>query len=130
MDENRIVELVCARLVAMGCEIDQRLTTTEKGIDVVAHSLESGHTFFVEAKGGTSSRDGSARFGRTYSLSQVFDRVAKGVFTCHELRVKFSNRENEHVVLAVPDTKDFRTYLEPVLGQLKSAGIDVWFERA
>ncbi len=130
MDENEVVISVCTRLVAMGCKIDRQLTTKEKGIDVVAHNLASGHKFFVEAKGGTSSRDGSARFGRAYSLSQVFDRAAKGVFTCLELRAKYSDRENEHVILAVPDSISFRKYLEPILEQLKGAGIEVWFEQA
>jgi hypothetical protein len=128
MDENKVVTSVCARLEAMGCKIDQQLTTKQKGIDVIAHHLASGHKYFVEAKGGTSSRDGSARSGRAYSASQVFNRVAKGVFTCIELRAKNSNRENEHVILAVPDSESFRKYLKPTLEQLKGVGIEVWFE--
>ncbi|MBU1424216.1 MAG: hypothetical protein KKH12_05320 [Gammaproteobacteria bacterium] len=129
MDENKVVTSVCARLVAMGCKIDQQLTTKQKGIDVIAHDLVSGHKYFVEAKGSTSSRDGSARSGRAYSASQVFNRVSKGVFTCIELRAENSNRESEHVILAVPDSESFRKYLKPpILEQLKGAGIEVWFE--
>ena len=128
MDEDAVVESVCGRLVALGCHIDKRCTTKEHGIDVIAHSLTNGHKFYVEAKGGTSSRKGSARFDMPYSQSQVFNRVAKGVFTCLELRAEYPSREIEHVILAIPDTKDFHKYLDPVMRQLKDAGIEVWFE--
>jgi uncharacterized protein YbaR (Trm112 family) len=128
MDEDAIVESACSRLVDIGCHIDKRCTTKERGIDIIAHSLTNGHMFFVEAKGGTSSRKDSARFGIPYSQSQVFDRVAKGVFTCLELRAKYPIRESEHVILAIPNTKDFHKYLDPVMRQLKDAGIEVWFE--
>ena len=130
MNENAVISSVCSRLESLGCEIDHWCTTKERGIDVIAHNLSNGHKFFIEAKGGTSSREGSARFGRIYSQSQIFDRVAKGVFTCLELRAKYPNRENEHVILAIPDTQSFRAYLKPVLLQLKDAGIDVWFEQS
>ena len=86
MDENRVIEGVCSRLLSMGCEIEQRLSTTQRGIDVIARNAHSTEEFIVEAKGGTSSREGSARFGKPYTQNQVFDRVAKGVFTCIQLR--------------------------------------------
>jgi hypothetical protein len=127
MDENEIIGLVCRRLEAMGCTVTQRLTTTERGVDVIAHNPKTEEEFIVEAKGGTSSRKGSARFGNPYTQSQVFDRVAKGVFTCVQLRAEHPDREKHHVILAVPDGGWFRRYLEPVQEQLLVAGVDVWF---
>lgn len=127
MDENDVIDLVCARLVSQGYEITQRLTTVERGVDVIARNRTNEHRYFVEAKGGTSSREGSNRFGNPYTQSQVFDRVAKGVFTCLELRAKHPDRERNHILLALPDARWFRSYMTAVIAQLRDAGIDVWF---
>jgi len=86
MDENDVVNTVCEHLEAQGFVILQRLSTIEKGIDIIAKDSSSGCKLFVEAKGGTSSRKGSARFGKPHTQAQVFNRVAKGVFTCLQLR--------------------------------------------
>jgi hypothetical protein len=128
MDENAVVDSVCARLEALGCKVTQRLTTIEKGVDITAYDPKGGQQYFIEAKGGTSSRKNSPRYGRPYSQPQVFDRVAKGVFTCLRLREEHPDREKEHIILAVPDTSQFRSYLSLVNGQLEAAGIEVWFE--
>ncbi len=127
MDENDVVEQTCKRLEEQGLVIKQRLSTIERGVDIIAEDPRNGNRIYVEAKGGTSSRDGSARFGKPYTQSQVFDRVAKGVFTCFQLRAQYPSRESSRILLSVPDERLFRAYLEPVLPELKSAGIEVMF---
>lgn len=129
MDENAVVQSVCQRLEAAGCKVLECRTTTQKGIDVVAHNPSNGHYFYVEAKGGTSSRVGSNRFGSEYDQSQVFDRVSKGVFTCLELRARYPDSVKQHVILAVPDGRWFHSYLDPVLEQLRLTGVVVWFHK-
>ncbi len=128
MDENVVVANVCKRLETMGCAVTQRLSTTDRGIDIVAVDPRNGQFYYVEAKGNTSSKEGSNRFGKPYKASQVFDRVAKGVYTCLKLRAEHTDQESQHIVLAVPDTARFRRYLTPVLESLQKAGIEVWFE--
>jgi Holliday junction resolvase-like predicted endonuclease len=127
MDENAVVESVCLRMEEAGYKILERCTTTMQGIDVVAHDPSKDHHYYVEAKGGTSSRIGSARFGHEYTQSQVFDRVAKGIFTCMQLRARFSDRTNQHIVLAVPDSHWF--YIGQVMTQLIDTGIEVSFHQ-
>ena len=127
MDENAVIEVICGRLEGQGCHISQRLATTDRGVDSLARNPSSGEEFIIEAKGGTSSRNGSARFGKEYTQSQVFDRVAKGVFTCIQLRVRYPDRSKQHVILAVPEALWFRKYLEPLQPHLLEAGVEVWF---
>lgn len=127
MDENAVVEATCKILITSGCEIIRRCSTIQRGIDIIARRESSGEEFFIEAKGGTSSRTESSRYGKPYTQSQVFDRAAKGVFTCIELRTKYPNHSKQHIVLAVPDTRWFRSYLEPILLQLQTVGVQVWF---
>lgn len=127
MDENAVIESVCKLLISSGCQIVNRCNTTQRGIDVVARKESTGEEFFIEAKGGTSSRIGSPRFDKPYTQSQVFDRVAKGVFTCIELRSKHSNRSKQHIILAVPNERLFHYYLKPALPQLEASGLEIWF---
>jgi hypothetical protein len=127
MDENEIVECLCKHLSGEGYQVSQRLHTTEHGVDIIASHQASGVTLFVEAKGGTSSRRGSNRFGKEYTQSQVFDRVSKGVFTALELRALNPDRKLAEVALAVPDSRFFRRYLTPIKAQLGGAGIKVFF---
>src|SRR3954470_14031865 len=93
MDENKVITAVCAWLDAGDYDVRQRLATTEQGIDIIARHRASGRMLYIEAKGGTSSREGSPRFGKPYSQSQVFDRVAKGVFTALQLLQRRSDGE-------------------------------------
>ena len=127
MDENDVVKQTCNLLEEQGLVIKKRLSTIERGVDIVAENPRNGNTTYVEAKGGTSSRIGSARYGKPYSKSQVFDRVAKGVFTCIRLRAQYPSRESSRILLSVPDERLFRSYLEPVFMELKEAGIEIMF---
>lgn len=127
MDENTVVNATCKQLEGQGFVILQRLSTIERGIDIIAEEPSSGCKLLVEAKGGTSSIESSARFGKPYTQTQVFDRVAKGVFTCFQLRAKNPDRARYRVMLAVPDSRWFRSYLEPILAELRTAGIEAMF---
>ena len=106
MNENEITDAVCAHLTATGWQVVSRCSTTEQGIDVVAKRNEL--DCFVESKGGTSSREGSARFGKPYTESQIFDRVAKGFYTAACLRSE--KGDGPLIGLALPDTHCFRKY--------------------
>jgi hypothetical protein len=125
MDENEIISAVCSHLERTGFSIVQRLHTTEQGVDIIAKERVTGRELFVEAKGGTSSREGSNRYGKEYTQSQVFDRVAKGIFTTMQLRGAHPDGANFAVALAVPDSRWFRHYLVTVAGQLASLDIRI-----
>lgn len=108
MDENAVVEPVCSFLGENGYVIKSRCSTAERGFGVCAEK-PTGHRIHVEAKGATSSRPGSARFGKPYTETQVFDRVAKGFYTVFQMQGKGDGKAR--YVLAVPDTDWFRKYL-------------------
>jgi hypothetical protein len=126
MDENEIINVICEYLAHEGYVVHQRLHTTQRGVDIEASHAESGRMIYIEAKGGTSSREGSNRFGTPYTPSQVFDLSAKGVYAALVLRSKHPNREREEVVLAAPDTRLYRKYLTPIIDQLNDVGIEVF----
>lgn len=74
MDENAVVQAVCSFLTQNGYAIKSSCSTTERGIDVCAEKSSASQRINVKAKGGTSSHPGSNRFGKPYTVSQVFDR--------------------------------------------------------
>jgi len=128
LDENAVVTAVGKHLTLAGYEIKQQLGTTEHGIDVIALHPHSNVRVLVEAKGGTSSRLGSKRYGKPYTQNQVFDRVAKGVFTCLQLRTENPDKNMVRVILAIPEKPShFKRYVASVAPSLESAGIEVWF---
>ncbi len=122
MDENEVVEAVARYLENLGYVVKQKLTTREKGIDIIASHPEKGQ-ILVEAKGGTSTFENSARYGEAYTKSQVFDRVAKGFYTVTELKEK---NGNSTVVFAMPKTDWFEKYLGNIRNSLSALGIKVF----
>jgi hypothetical protein len=126
MDENAVIGALCTYLEANHYEVQQRLHTSQQGIDIIAKHSQTGRGIVIEAKGATSSREGSARFGLGFTATQVFDRVAKGVFTSLELRAQFPDRSQTDVGLAVPDAPGFRKYLGRVKEQLHAAGLRIF----
>jgi len=66
LTENEIVQTLAEHLRREGYRIDKQLTTLEQGVDIVAIHLATGRRLLVEAKGGTSSKEGTARFGKPF----------------------------------------------------------------
>ena len=124
IDENAVVEAVCVRLKREGHSIIRRANTTQRGIDVEAIHITSRQIVLVEAKGATSARPSSARYGSTYNGNQVFDRVAKGVYTV--LKIKQDNPW-ARVILALPDQRDFRKRANGVASRLEAVAIEIWY---
>ncbi len=62
LDENQIVDAVCLYFENKGYEVLQKLTTHEKGIDIIVRNIKTGNKILIEAKGGTSSFIDSNRF--------------------------------------------------------------------
>ena len=125
MNENEVIDAVCSHLQREGWTITQRQHTTQQGVDVIARDPRTGRECYIEAKGGTSAREGSARFGKAFSSSQVLDHVSKAVFAAIQQRTEKPDREMAEVAIAVPGDRNHRRYLEPVAQTLASAGIHV-----
>lgn len=129
LDENQVVDAVCEHLKRKGYAITSRCSTTQQGIDIVA-SKASGAPgrILLEAKGGTSSREGSARYQKGFNRTQTFDRVAKGFYTAACL-VQAHQHEGDQIALAYPDTEWVRDYLGQIRTILTALQILVFLVR-
>lgn len=110
MNEDEVVAAVSAFLKGDGWTIVSQCSAKDRGIDVVAQ--RDGEQCFIEAKGSTSSMEGSARFGKPFTKSQVFDRVAKAFYTAACLRQQKGDKAI--VGFALPNEPTFRGYAAKV----------------
>ena len=127
LNENHVVDAVCRYLETQGFVIASKCTTTDHGIDIIAKNA-SGRRLLVEAKGGTSAREGSPRYDKGFNRSQVFDRVSKGFYTAACL-LQGSPDSGDQVALAFPDTEWFRDYLGRVKTALDTLHVSVFLVR-
>lgn len=123
MNENEVIEAVCAHFTASRHIVTSRCLTTERGIDIVAK--QDGREIFIEAKGGTSAREGSSRYGKASTESQIFDRVAKGFYTAACLR--HAKGPEPIVGLAFPDSRFFRKYASKLGSSAKALRISFYW---
>lgn len=104
----------------------QARSTTEQGTDIIARRASTGETVLVEAKGGTSSKQGTARFGKPFSASQVLTHIAEAFLAAAKLLPKTPD-PSVHVVIALPDTPLHRRQVERALHAFAKLGISVWW---
>lgn len=98
LTENDVVEAVCRHLQANSWQIRSRASTMQQGVDVVA--TRGPNELRVEAKGGTSSKPGTARYGKGFTLSQVKSHVARAFYTA----ARSSLDANVRSAMAFPTT--------------------------
>ena len=121
LNENDVIEAVCAYLPSQDYRVVGKKKTTQQGTDIVAMN-HSGARLFVEAKGETSSKRKSARYGKPFNASQLFDHTAKALYTTTKLRCL---HPQDHVALAFPAHAPIRTLTLPIMPALALLRIDV-----
>src|SRR5262245_42130224 len=79
LTEFQVITAVCSFLKKNGFHITYAKCETEHGIDIQAMT-PNGKNVSSEAKGETSSRQGSNRYGKPFDGGQVRDHVSKAFF--------------------------------------------------
>ncbi|MDW1578876.1 hypothetical protein R7M92_24240 [Vibrio sp. Vb2880] len=122
LTENRIVDLVCDQLELDGFTVSQKLDTTQTGIDIVAVS-ETGKKYFVEAKGATSSKESTKRYGQEFNKSQVKTHI--GMALVAAFKVREDNPDHESII-ALPNNLSHKELIESMATPIRLSGIKVW----
>jgi hypothetical protein len=121
LTENEVVEAVCLYLIGSDYEIHQKLTTTQTGVDIVATNA-LGTKCYVEAKGATSSKRESSKFGKEFNKSQV--KVHIGVALVAAFKVISENPTSESMI-ALPNNINHKSLIENIRQPIKRSGIGV-----
>ena len=79
LTESDVIKAVCRFLGSRGYRVTQALNEMQTGDDIVAWSAD-GKKIMIEAKGETSSKSHTSRFGKPFSSGQVLDHVSKAFY--------------------------------------------------
>ena len=125
INENDVINAVCKRLKELKFQINQSLHTSEKGIDIIAERED--FTLFIEAKGGTSSKETTRRFGKPFNIGQVKNHIGKALLATVKQLSIIQESSNMGVAIALPDTSDHRRIIEEISYVLKKINIIVFW---
>ncbi|MEQ6166164.1 restriction endonuclease [Ekhidna sp. MALMAid0563] len=122
LTENDVVEILAEHLSNQGYQIIQSLTTNEKGVDLIAE--KNGVRLYVEAKGETSSKATTNRYGKPFNKNQIKSHVSRAILTSMKVQ---SSKPNSEVAIALPDTDDHKQLIQVITPSLKKLGIGVYW---
>ena len=127
LNENEVVDAVVIHLAAAGWVTEQQLHGHQRGVEIVASSL-GGQRLEIEAKGATSSRSGSAKFGQPMGSSEVRINVAEAFYTAAATATR--GEPGVSSAMAFLDDDRHRRYVEPLRNAAALLGIGVFWVRA
>ena len=121
--ESDVVESVCNYLGRLGYEICQRLPPTKRGVDIIASRPHKPQELWIEAKGETSERESSKRYGEPFDSAQVHIHVAEAVYTAIKHLAAIPAAVDRAVAIALPDNDLHKRYAGNVMPILLKLGI-------
>lgn len=104
LNENDIVSIVAEYLSKKGYSVEKTCTTSDQGVDILARHVSTGNRLLVEAKGETSSKPRSARYGLPFNNSQVRTHVSEAVLTTLEVLSSAGFSVKTVAAIALPKT--------------------------
>ncbi|AEV97740.1 hypothetical protein A4D02_16145 [Niastella koreensis] len=125
LNENNIVSLLAEHLKRNGYKINQALLTHQQGIDIIAESTK--HMLYIEAKGETSSKEDSDRYGDPFNNSQIISHVSRAILASMKILHDKPAGSKTKAGIALPDTPPHRDLVEKVFNPIKTLGIKVFF---
>jgi hypothetical protein len=126
LTENDVVQAVALHLKTEGYRIDKACSTSERGVDIIATHPATGKPLLVEAKGATSSKAGTARFGKEFTRNQAKSHASVAFYYVTKLRQRHS-LEGASVAMALPDDTNHRELIKDIRSALDALSIGVFF---
>jgi hypothetical protein len=125
LKESEVIKAVCQKLRTHGYKITQQLGTSEHGDDIIADKkAPTPCQLYVEAKGETSSRRGSKRFGKQFNGSQIRSHISQALFKAAQALSRKAADKEIRAGIALPDNQGHRAVIkriEPFLKQIEIA---------
>lgn len=129
LTEEHVIDAVCDYLTRQGYRIDQQCGTTQHGVDIIATHPRSDVVIRIEAKGETSNRPGSRRFGKGFNRAQTGIHVAAALYAAIATKDAHSS-PNDWVGIAFPATNHHKEFVGRIQATLKTLRIAVfWVDR-
>lgn len=122
LTENQIVSHLCDYLKNLGYDIVRQCTTTERGMDIEAEI--DGIKLLIEAKGETSSKLNTARYGKPFTSNQIKSHISRAILTA--LIIKDKDDSNVQIGIALPNNLGHRAIIDKISKSLKSLEIKIF----
>jgi len=120
--ENDVIESVSKHLCIEGYTDIKTKGTSEQGYDISA--IQGDKYLYIEAKGQTSSKPHTRRFGKEFTSNQKQDHVAKAVYAAMKT---LKNEANCEVGIALPGDLKHIELVSEILPSLEMLKIRVFF---
>ncbi len=127
LNENDVVAAVCDYLESHGYTIHSTCTTKQTGEDIVASNASTGERLSVEAKGATSARERSARFGQPFDSAQIRVHVSEAVFKAVQVLSAATEGEPVTAGIALPATSYHQSMVGLVMPILERLGVRLFW---
>jgi hypothetical protein len=121
LTENEVVEAVAEHLRKAGWEQLRTCNTMQRGIDICAE--RGGVSLAVEAKGGGSSKPGTAKYGQPFSTGQKRSHVAVALLTA----LAVASRGKQQAAMAFPGDTGHLELIKEIEPALQRLNIAVYF---
>jgi Holliday junction resolvase-like predicted endonuclease len=125
LNENQIVERTKTFLESRNYHVSSARRTNERGIDIVASSADGRRVVFVEAKGATSSKKGTTRYGKPFSLGQCKTHLAVALYAVARLRQNAA--PTDRVAIALPAAQPHQHLVDAIEASLRQLEVGVFF---
>jgi|GEM_PF-6599632 len=123
--ENEIIKLVILKLESLNFEVLSKCNTRQTGIDIV---LKKGnYRLLIEAKGATSSKKGTPKYGQLFTRSQALTHTSAAIYTAMDLITRHQGEDNYIVGIALPLEKNCIDFVEKVKYVLTKLGIIIFW---
>ena len=122
LTELEVIDAVCKHLETQNYTITQRRGTSERGHDIIAH--KGGARLIVEAKGETSSKPTTRRFGMRFDPAQFPINVADAFYCTVAAKEKHSDA---NYGIALANTREYKNAVRRIAGTLQLLHIRMFF---
>lgn len=127
LTENDVVLAVVKYLKKNGFEILSQATTIQRGIDIKAKDKKSEVHLFIEAKGATSSKPKTKRFGKPFNNNQIESHVSRAILKLMKITSNIPTNQKIKVAIALPDNEGHRKLIKKIYPSLTRLKIGVFW---
>jgi hypothetical protein len=129
LTESNVIDAICIKLQSENYQIRQKLLPVQKGDDIVAVKQVIGRMLYVEAKGETSSRLNSKRYGKPFESADIRVNLGEALYKVAETLSKKHENVEVRVGIALPDNKAYRACVNKIQSFLMQTEIAIFWVR-
>lgn len=124
LNENCVTEILAKYFESLEYEIITKLTTIQKGIDLIVKD-KKGNVTYIEIKGATSANVTSNRYGKPFDNNQINNHIAKALLATFKT-MSINRSKNNRFAVAFPNTTKHKEVLIKIKYVLDKLNITIY----